>query len=157
MCINYDLKNRALPWLVVCQIVALKLNVPIFFSHYLPSEFASLENPVILKNALARKKFLLSGLPARKSLNEHPVITLQICCSCFLYVTSGAIEALECCPKLESLDLSRNCLEEIDNFECCKNLWRLNLSDNKVTITVQKIKYKIKNSMFVNANMYWGL
>ena len=31
LCINYDLKNRALPWLVVYEIVARLLNVLIFF------------------------------------------------------------------------------------------------------------------------------
>jgi len=46
----------------------------------------------------------------------------------------GEIEALELCPKLESLDLSKNCLEEVENFECCKNLWRINLSNNKVIV-----------------------
>ena len=44
----------------------------------MPSEFASSENPVIPKNALARKNFLPSCLRARKPLNEHPVITPRI-------------------------------------------------------------------------------
>ena len=48
-----------------------------FFSRYLPSEFASSENPIMPKSALARKNFLPSSLRARKPLNEHPVITPQ--------------------------------------------------------------------------------
>ncbi|CAK8681103.1 unnamed protein product [Clavelina lepadiformis] len=44
----------------------------------------------------------------------------------------GAVEGLESCPILESLDMSRNCLEEFENFECCKNLWRINLANNQM-------------------------
>lgn len=52
---------------------------------------------------------------------------------------AGTIEGLEQCPNTQSLDLSRNCLEDVENFEHCKNLWRLNLSDNKVCTIFEKI------------------
>lgn len=57
---------------------------------------------------------------------------------------AGTIEGLEQCPNTQSLDLSRNCLEDVENFEHCKNLWRLNLSDNKVcTIFKNVLKFRL--------------
>ena len=90
MCINYDLKKRALPWLVVYEIVARNLTSS-FFSRYLPSKFASSENSVIPKNALARKNFLPSSLRARKPLNEHPVITPQVISITLDFVFSASL------------------------------------------------------------------
>lgn len=52
---------------------------------------------------------------------------------CFSLI--GAVEGLENCPNVQSLDLSSNSIEEIEGIDCCVNLWNLNIAHNQVNLS----------------------
>ena len=75
------------------------------------------------------------------------MILLKVCLSIhLLFFATDEIENLACCAKLQSLDLSKNEISEVnDHLTWCDNLETLKLSHNKLT-TAKSIKNVISIS-----------